>query len=180
MNINQLNDMIKKSAFNKQKYVVNIPVRRLIPGVMLYMNENVEPTSKNLFDIGVPEFQRSNDKWSRNMQISFVENVIKGYNSKIQLYTLNQSVLVDCKILDGLQRTTSLTKFIDGEFNIFNDEVSFNDIKDNILRGLNVNIGLEIFSFKDQNEAIDFYVEMNENITHSAEDINKALKFKTK
>jgi len=35
MNVNQLNDLIRNSAFNKQKYVVNIPVRRLIPGLML-------------------------------------------------------------------------------------------------------------------------------------------------
>jgi len=144
---------------------------------MLYINEDVEPTTSNFFEIAVPEFQRSNDQWSKEMQISFVENVIKGYNSKIQLYTLNKQMLIDCKILDGLQRLTALAKFIDGEINIF-DDVSFNDIQDNILKGLTINIEIEIFKFKNQNEAIDFYVEMNENITHSAEDISKALKYK--
>jgi hypothetical protein len=34
---------------------------------------------------------------------------------------------------------------------------------------------VRIFRFDSKNEAIEHYINMNENITHSAEDIEKAI-----
>jgi len=178
----KLQNIIKSSAFNKQKYEVNIPIRRFINSIMDYINDEVEPTFENILKYGVPEFQRNNDKWSREMQIRFVENIIKGFVTKIQLFVLEENYrknnFVGCQILDGLQRTTAISSFINGEFKLFNDTVGFEDIKDTFLRGINKTAILELYRFDTINDTIDFYVEMNENITHSPEDIQKALSFK--
>ena len=176
----ELENLIQKSAFNKQKYEVNIPVRRFISSIMAYINDTAEnPTFKDILDNGVPDFQRSNDQWTQDMQIKFVENVVKGFKTKIQLFEIKGKEYINgCMILDGLQRTTALSKFVEGEFEIF-DGIHYDDIKDNILRGLSKTVVLEVFNFDSMNDAIDFYIEMNENITHSPEDIAKALSFKT-
>jgi len=182
MTTTELENMIQLSAFNKNKYEVNIPVRRFISSIMEYINDEAEPTFDNILQLGVPVFQRNNDKWSLDMQIKFVENVIKGFVPKIQLFILEEEYrkknLVGCQILDGLQRTTALAKFINGDFEIF-DGIHYDDISGNILRGLSKTVVLEVFIFDNTDDVIDFYVEMNENITHSAEDIDKALSFKT-
>jgi hypothetical protein len=175
-----LEKIIQNSAFNKQAYIVNIPVRRFIKSLMAYVDDTIEePTYQDILENAIPNFQRNNDKWTRDMQIKFVENVIKGFVTKIQLFELkNEGVIETCKILDGFQRVTALSLFIEGEYKIFNNSISFNDVKDTFLRGLSKTIIIEVFNFDSLNEVIDFYVEMNENITHSPEDIQKALSFK--
>jgi hypothetical protein len=35
-------------------------------------------------------------------------------------------------------------------------------------------LGIRIYDFKNMEEAVRFYIDMNENITHSAADITKA------
>jgi hypothetical protein len=172
-----LEQIIENSAFNKQSYVVNIPIRKFIKSIMFYINDDIEnPTYKDILKYGVPNFQRDNNKWTENMQIKFVENIIKGFVSKIQLFELKNNS--KSQILDGYQRITALSSFIEGKFKVFNNSISFSDIENTILKGINKNIIIEIFKFDNLNDVIDFYVEMNENITHSPEDIKKALSFK--
>jgi len=181
MTSTELQTYIQKSAFNRQKYTVNVPVGRFIRSLMSYVTENIEnPTYNDILDNGVPNFQRSNDQWTEEMQIKFVENVVKGLVPTIQLYEIKgEELKLGCKILDGLQRVTALSFFIEGKIKLFNNTISYIDIKDNILKGLSKTVIIEVFNFDNDNDAIDFYVEMNENITHSPEDIKKALSFKT-
>jgi len=175
-----LQTIIDNSAFNRQKYEVNIPVKNFISSLMMYLNANIEnPSFKDILDNGVPAFQRSNDQWSLSMQIKFVENVIKGFVPRLQLFEI-EGKDSDCQILDGLQRTTALSNFIENKFKVFDDNFAFYDIKDSFLKGMSKTVVLEVFKFDNINDVIDFYVEMNENITHSPEDIVKALSFKTK
>lgn len=184
MKITELQNIISNSAFNKQKYTVNIPVKTFIKSLLDYISddEDIGNSFESILKFGVPGFQRDNQKWSEKMKISFVQNVVKGLVPTIQIFVLEEDYakrnFVSCKILDGLQRTTAISEFIEGKFKIFNDEISFEDIKDNILRGMSKTVQLELFRFDSESDAIDFYIEMNENITHSQEDIQKALEYK--
>jgi uncharacterized protein with ParB-like and HNH nuclease domain len=184
MTLPELEHLITHSAFNKNRYEVSIPLKRFNESLMTYIYDGYDSSDlQSILKFGVPEFQRNNDKWSLDMQIKFVENILKGYVTTIQLYILEDDYKKEnfngCRILDGLQRTTALLSFIEGDFKVFYNSFSFDDLKNtSILKGLNKKVNLEIFRFDSQNDAIDFYVEMNENITHSKDDILKALSFK--
>jgi hypothetical protein len=184
MKLDKLEEKIRNSAFNKNKYEVSIPLKRFNKSLMFYIKDDYEICNlDSILEFGVPEFQRNNDKWSLNMQIKFVENILKGYVTTIQLYILESDYQKNnfngCKILDGLQRVTALLSFIEGKFKIFDNSFYFEDLKDiSLLKGLNKIVNIEVFRFDSKNEVIDFYIEMNENITHSPEDIKKALSFK--
>ena len=39
------------------------------------------------------------------------------------------------------------------------------------------NVVIKLYDFDTENEAIEFYIDMNENITHQPKDIEKARKF---
>jgi len=176
--IEEVKEIIENSAFNKQKYEVNIRIRKLVSGLMMYIDySNENPKIEDVFKKGIPDFQRDNNIWSRDMKIKFVENIVKGFKTKFQLFEIDGKD-DGCQILDGLQRITALLSFMNNEFKIFDNSFNYDDIKDIFLRGMSRTIVIEIFKFKNKNEVIDFYVEMNENITHSPEDIKKALSFK--
>ena len=66
----------------------------------------------------VPKFQRDNDKWSKEMQIKFVENIILGVNTTIILGTLSNEKS-ECVLIDGLQRVSAIFSFMNKEFKVF-------------------------------------------------------------
>lgn len=168
---------IAASPFLKDNYEATLFFRRSIRG-LLYYTEYSE--SEDLSDIfkAVPEFQRSNDKWSLEMQIGFVKNVIKGFNTVIMLYEIKEnpdkhSEYTNCKIMDGLQRITAIHDFMKGKFKVMG--MSYQDMVDsNLMSYTSMPIRFKIYSFRNEKEAIEFYIEMNENITHSPQDIDKA------
>lgn len=176
-------DLIENSVFNRERYIVNIEVKSFVRSLMFYIDDTVEEQNQSisgLFKKGIPLFQRDNDKWDLSRQISFVENLISGYRPTIQLYT-TQDIFDErgqsrCWILDGLQRITAILKFIDGDFNLFDGQLSFEDAwSEHLIRRAMVN--LEIFTFDDDIEAAQFYVQLNKGITHSEKDIQRALDF---
>lgn len=116
---------ISNSIFNRQRYSCTLEMKRLPSSVLFYVNNLVEHVSadfRTVFEHGIPEFQRNNDKWGVERQINFIENVVTGYRPTIQLYTTaklyNDVSLSRCWILDGLQRLTAFSEFIDGKFKI--------------------------------------------------------------
>lgn len=123
-------------------------------------------------DKATPSFQRANDKWSEEMQISFIQNLLKGYATTILFFRVGES---DIQLIDGLQRTTAIFRFLKGEFKIF-DDFDIVALKKDIKK-FRQRIGIEIYTFNNMKEAVEFYIEMNENITHSKEDILKAKNF---
>lgn len=176
---------ISGSVFYRDRYTCTLELRRLARSLMMYVDdtlyENPLIGMQDVLNLGVPGFQRDNDKWSRERQVNFIENVFSGYRSTIQLYTtyrLQQKVggLARCWILDGLQRLTALTDFINGEFKIFDNSIGFDSLLE---AGLTRNavIHLEVFTFKNDNEAAEFYIQLNRGITHSKEDIERAEQF---
>jgi len=127
------------------------------------------------FDIQkyIPPFQRTNDKWTRDMQIKFIENILKGVTSTIILCEVegNENAI----ILDGQQRLTALKAFLCNEFPILG-KFYYKDIKEEI-KMVSANIYYRVIVAKDKAEMIQFYIDMNENITHSKEDIDKAKRY---
>ena len=76
----------------------------------------------------------------------------------------------DSKIIDGLQRTTAIMDFISGKIKPF----GYNYLelkKDRNLRRFNDRLTIAIYDFDSWGEVGKFYIDMNENITHSKKDI---------
>lgn len=182
MNKEQILNEIRNSAFSRPNYNVDIHLRRFLQGLLVY----TDPTHTddggdvNIDDVfkAVPDFQRKNDKWTQDMQITFIRNLIKGFRTEIRLYEVNKDGsriqgMTHCKIIDGLQRVTAIHAFMKGQFRVFGltyDEM----IEERILNHMSVPITIRVYSFPSESEAIEFYIEMNENITHSSADIAKA------
>lgn len=182
----ELKAIVKGSIFNKARYTVDVDLDRLhwqLGCYVMLTNEfsdlKTAPNSYDLFDTAIPVFQRDNDKWDLQRKINFVENVVMGFKPVIQLYTTKElhdkQSYSRCWILDGLQRTTALTDFIDGKFKIFGGQVTLQDLID--AKAMRSVIGVQIFTFASHVEAAEFYVQINKGITHSDEDIQRALDF---
>lgn len=120
----------------------------------------------------VPVFQRANDKWTKKMQIKFIENLVLGLTSQISLYTVSKNEFPKWLILDGFQRLTAVNLFIYHKLEIFNG-LTYDDIKANIDGGVN-QLQFRLYRFNNEIEAVEFYIAMNENITHSKKDIQRA------
>jgi hypothetical protein len=178
--VSQLYNHVKTSAFNKSAaYSVNVNFKTLFQvdsGMVMYndaINEDpksLQMASNEIIQRMTPVFQRSNTKWSQKMQIRFVENVLCGCDTKIQLFHIldSGSEIGNCFILDGLQRTTAISAFHMGEFPIFGD-IYWKDIKDDLRSRLRLQIC--IYTFDDEIDAVQFYIDMNEGITHSESDL---------
>ncbi|BDH16537.1 MAG: hypothetical protein [Bacteriophage sp.] len=182
----KLNHIIKNSPFNRMHYKVSTSINEIFNTLDNYlinieeMHLKDKEIPKNLFPIrGIPKYQRNNDKWTQEMQRSFVENIFLGASSEILLCSieenLNDSLYLDCKVLDGLQRLTALKKFVDNELEIFNGKKREDFERNNMFkRNIADRLVIKIYSFNNEKEAVKFYIAMNRNITHSNEDIKRA------
>lgn len=189
MEFEEVLELIQDSPFNKQFYEVNAPLAFGVSSLFPYTGVGGGVCDSNGRDIAperifeaVPVFQRDNDKWSQKMQASFINNVISGFKTHISLFNIDTCKrgggMVGCQILDGLQRITAIVDFMEGRFKVFGH--TYLELKEmGVIRNMRGGMyGIRVYSFDNMNQAIDFYVSMNENITHSPEDIQKALKFK--
>lgn len=194
--IPHIEEMIREtrnSSFNKNCYHVNIrfnEYERFIKSFELYTNYEQHnskeiPTPKEFFERAIPGFQRNNDKWTQEMQIKFVENILNGADTTIKLFSFSEQE--DRQIIDGLQRLTAIIDFMHNKFSItlsYKDidnkehfqSVKYDDIKD-VLRMFNTHLSISVYTFDNWNEVAKYYVDMNKNITHSEADIQKALKW---
>ena len=126
----------------------------------------------------IPEFQRDNDKWSKKMQVKFIENIITGCVTQISLYTTTDKEFPKWLILDGLQRLTAISLFLSNELKVFNG-LTYDDVKANINGEYNP-IEFKLYRFNNEVEAVEFYIAINENITHSKKDIQRAKDYLAK
>mgnify|MGYP001368633276 CR=1 FL=1 len=183
----KLFNIIKSSAFNINcNYKVDTRLEDLFTakGGFASFNDkllarlgNETLTNNEIIASVTPEFQRDNTKWSQQMQIQFIENLVCGCRTNIQLFEIaGGSEMGDCSIIDGLQRSTSMGAFHSGEFKIFG-EFDINDVLESPMLG-RIRIDLSIYTFNNLREAVDFYINMNKGITHSESDLENAYEFK--
>lgn len=190
--LNRLYDEFKASSFNRSFYQVDMPFEDVILASLRYLDK---PTASD-FEGGkitahdaakvvlnsAPDFQRDNDKWSPNMQSSYVRNVLRGMRSSpIMLYRIGNKSSGPCKIIDGLQRMTALMRFFCDDTmpieSASGEVFTSADIRNSeAFRGYmwNLIVPARVYSFRSEIEAVNFYIEMNEGITHSEADIKKA------
>lgn len=174
MNTKEIKDKIKNSPFNRNRYRVTIQLKRAINSIMNYTHmDGADMDMVRVFE-AIPKFQRDNDKWSTKMQSGFIENIIMGFKTDILLYEVGDKGYIDCHILDGLQRITAIYEFLSNKLLVFGktlDEL----MESGILRGFSDGyINLNILTFATEREAIQYYIDINENITHSSDDIKRA------
>lgn len=174
--IRRIESIYKSSPFSLAGYTVNVFFNRIGFSLADFggVNEQVENETLNSDSLSLitPLFQRDLGRWSLSMKAKFVENILLGAPTNIILYTLKPDQQ-DCKILDGQHRCNAIFEFIENKFPIFGD-VLYSDIEDHwiVRRGFRTTITVHTFS--NELEAIDFYIKINDGITHTPEDITKA------
>lgn len=184
-----IEELIKKSqnsSFNKNPYCVTLGFNRFVSGLSQHTNSELSDSAFDIIggkqkkaenDIDLieylkymtPEFQRSNDKWSKKMQTKFIENILQGAKTELLLFRFDEQE--DAKIIDGLQRTTAIIDFFSGKIKPFG--YCYEELKGS-LNKFSTNVQIKIYTFKNWEEVGRFYIDMNENITHSKADIQKA------
>ena len=181
LTIEEVHQAIKQSAFAKQGYTVNVPLHYLKSSLAEYTaqrnQDEAVPINSDTLQTVVPYFQRKCTHWTESMQASFVENIIKGCHTEILLFNIGEE---EClagfgnRVLDGQHRLMALLKFLDNKLPIFGGNL-LSDLENEPImwRGMS-KIAFTVFNFDTEEDAIQFYIEMNENITHSPEDIQKA------
>lgn len=203
MNASKILSYLKNNAFSKKGKTFHAEISILFPGILAYIDRNKFRKMYGMSSLSfsedsvkfkestetvlssVPEFQRDNDKWTEKMQSSYVINCLKGLDSSpIVLYTLNDEN-TGCKILDGLQRLTALSKFLTEQcmnFEIDGEVITSGEMLE-ACRSLprfefDSPFQVKILRFKTELEAVDHYIEINENITHSKDDIKRAIEYR--
>jgi len=161
-------EMIKNSHWNKKSITCDINLNELEETMENYTVKSFN-NSKELLKVITPDFQRDNNKWTLDMQIKFMENLILGCPTTLLLGTTKDYIRKSSYLIDGLQRFTAMIDFKLGKFKIFN-KYTFKEVP----LSYPASITLKFYKFDNYNEMIKFYISMNENITHSKEDILKA------
>lgn len=192
------NSDVRKSCFNKNFYTADLHLGEFIQSILRYLDRDVakkiDKSELSLKDgviaimNRIPAFQRDADKWSHEMQQRYVFNVMRGYRGGfLSLYSDKGSnnTIEPCQILDGLQRITAICRFLvdqDMDFAISNGEsISAKDLvesDDGVGSMFSAVIPIRVYRFDNECEVVDFYIEMNEGITHSESDIERAKKYR--
>lgn len=91
---------------------------------MAFVKEQADASSCTLLGHRIPDFQRSNDKWTRAQQVAFIESLYLGAN--IGAFMVNMPHVGGDKffnvLLDGLQRLTALKAYFLGEFGVVGED----------------------------------------------------------
>ncbi|CAM0048014.1 hypothetical protein VPHF88_0126 [Vibrio phage F88] len=173
--IEKLRNNTKKSAFNRRGYQVSFEVGSFHRSLRFYSEAlNMDVEDKDLISAMVPSFQRDNDKWTLDRKIKFVENILCGFQSTIMLATIDNELMDDCFIIDGLQRLTAIQDWFDGKFPVYSD-IWYKDLS--LLRRapfVDCRMNLVVHRFSTMKECVNFYIDINEGISHSTEDIKRA------
>lgn len=136
---------------------------------------------KNVYGLEMnPDFQRGN-VWTEKQQIAFVEYFFKGGKSANVIYfnhpdfgrgMREDSDLPNMVLVDGLQRLTAITKFLDNEIPIFGGHY-YKNFEDKP-RDLKYMLKFNINDLQYRREVLKWYIDMNSGGTvHSEEEIKR-------
>ena len=176
--LEKLKSKNKQSAFNRQGYRVSCELGHMYRNLRFYSEDNTERTcDSELIKAMTPKFQRDNDKWKLERKIKFVENILAGYPTDIILFTVGNDIMSDCEIIDGQQRLTALDGWFKDEFPVHGD-IYYSSLK-HLKRApfVDSRVSFVIHNFNSMADAVNFYIDINEGITHSQDDIERARSF---
>ena len=172
----------RNSSFNRNNYCVNLDLHTFMQSMLFHtwydMNARLDvniPNDNKIHNTEwlqrvTPAFQRANNKWNKAMKVRFIENLLSG--AKVELMLFRMETQDDAQIIDGLQRTTAILDFFHGKVKPFG--FTYQDLKGKMRAFSSHNLLIKIYTFDTWGEVGKFYVDMNENITHSKADIQKA------
>ena len=106
------------------------------------------------------------------MQTKFIENLFRGAKTEILLFKFKENQ--DSKIIDGLQRTTAIMEFFKGNLKPFG--YTCKELGEYTAH-FTTRVWVKEYIFDDWKGVANFYIDMNENITHSKEDISIAKNY---
>ena len=116
------------------------------------------------------------NKWSTEMQIRFIENLIAGCPTTIEWYAVRSSFAMEnFYLLDGLQRSTAICDFMDNKFMILG-KYFYSDICSRIAFS-NTRISFHFYLFDTDADACEYYIARNKGISHNEEDLKPAYAF---
>lgn len=115
-----------------------------------------------------PDFQRGH-VWSEHQQIKFVEFILRGGRTTEILLNKNENTYV---VVDGLQRITAITKFLNNEFEVFGGYTASQINHAQLMYGNEVDVYTH--NLKTRKEILQWYVEINSGGTpHTDEEIER-------
>jgi hypothetical protein len=131
----------------------------------------------------IPGFQRDNDKWTEERQSKYIWNLLRGNKGQAIVLYNTQDNEAKWWILDGLQRITAIVRFLTDE--TFFVKTKYGDFNCAQLRASTPaeqvpSVGSVLISknnFESHVSACEHYIEINEGITHSEKDIQRARDF---
>lgn len=129
----------------------------------------------NKFNLDMnPDFQRGH-VWTEDQQIKFIEFLLKGGETQAIRFNhaswMNFSTNDQMVLVDGLQRTTAILKFMKNELPVFGGFFK-NEIEN--LRLYNINIKINVNNLKTKKEVLQWYIDINSGGTpHTEEEITK-------
>ena len=111
------------------------------------------------------------------MKTQFMENLMGGCATNIQFYSIKggETMLGNCKILDGLQRLTACSDYQLNKFPVFG-KYYWRDVNHGGTFP-RLRLQLSIYEFDTEIEACEHYIHYNRGITHSEEDLQTAYEF---
>jgi hypothetical protein len=169
----------KTETKTKSKFQILLDKVKMMEFIGYQVNIFWDGLESNIKSFGliVPDFQRSPDAWTEDQRRMFIEFILKGGTSASDIYINEYSVIEPYVLVDGLQRITSVRRFLNNEFPIFLDYnhkkgYFFKDLDDKLPR--NANFVFKINKLKSREAVLKWYIDLNEGGTiHTKEDIDK-------
>jgi len=123
-----------------------------------------------------PDFQRGH-VWTEKQQSEYVEYLLHGGQSgrsfyfNLPTYRKSNNPYIDYVCVDGLQRTTAIQRFINGELKAFDQY--YIDFGSGLVR-TEFQIDIHVNDLKTKQDVLTWYVQMNSGGTpHTKEEIEK-------
>lgn len=157
---------------NKANYHIDVGLK--------YFNGQIKEFVEQEGLILNPDFQRGH-VWNESQQMLFVEHILKGGRQGRDLYFNKPSWHISAKTdyddfvcVDGLQRITSIMKFMNNElkaFGFYHNEFT------GTIREVTTGMSIYINDLQYKKDVLQWYVEMNSGGTpHTIEEINRVKK----
>lgn len=131
-----------------------------------------------------PDFQRGH-VWNKDQKVAFIEAILRGtapmkviFNSPSYRASRPDGDLpeYDLVCVDGLQRITAVQEFVRGEFRIFDDTMSYEDLEGTSFsfRRTRFKFDLYIYAFNRRKDLLEFYISINSGGTvHTKEELDR-------
>lgn len=154
-------------------YAVDYPLHYLVK----YIKEEVETQGLQL----CPEFQRGH-VWTNEQQTAYMEFLLRGGKTGRDIYfnypswhhSVPAGAYNDYVCVDGLQRITAITRFIQNDIKVFGSY--FEEFEDSP-RIITDTIRIHVNDLKTYQEVLQWYIEMNAGGTpHTSEEIARVQK----